>query len=111
MVTMMEVTGNVNIPPNEIRRVTLNGNSDMTAEISLTVIPPQSDDDDDDDDGMSSDCSSPDNENYTRNSANLMAAAMGDDVTAQLAAAGWQTLHLNGLCFCFAFFYFLFITI
>ena len=36
-----------------------------------------------------------------------MAAAMGDDVTAQLAAAGWQKQHLHGLCFYFAFFSFL----
>jgi hypothetical protein len=32
-----------------------------------------------------------------------MAAAMGDEVTAQLAAAGWQKEHgdFTLLCFCF----------
>lgn len=36
--------------------------------------------------------------------ADLMAAAMGDEVTAQLAAAGWQKQHLHGDFSYFAFF-------
>ncbi|RZF38893.1 hypothetical protein LSTR_LSTR012165 [Laodelphax striatellus] len=47
----------------------------------------------DDDDGcLSEDSHSSD----YGNTADLMAAAMGDEVTAQLAAAGWQKQHLHG---------------
>ncbi|XP_039276523.1 DNA-binding protein Ewg isoform X6 [Nilaparvata lugens] len=45
----------------------------------------------DDDDG----CLSSHSSDYG-NTADLMAAAMGDEVTAQLAAAGWQKQHLHG---------------
>lgn len=102
MVTMMEVSHNVGIPNNDGRRLTVNGGSDMEAEISLTVIPQS---DDDDDCGLSSECSTQSHDNYSGTSADLMAAAMGDDITAQLAAAGWQKPHLHGLCslFCFLF--------
>lgn len=34
----------------------------------------------------------------------LLSAAMDDDVTAQLAAAGWQIKHANGDFHFFAFF-------
>lgn len=102
MVTMMEVSTNVPSQNNDDRRLTINGGSDMEAEISLTVIPQS---DDDDDCGLSSD-SNMSGDNYSGTSADLMAAAMGDDVTAQLAAAGWQKQHLHGLCFLFCFFYF-----
>lgn len=44
-----------------------------------------SDDDDDDSTGVS--------DAYEED---LITAAMGDDVTAQLAAAGWQFKHING---------------
>lgn len=102
MVTMMEVSSNVGIPTSDGRRLTVNGGSDMEAEISLTVIPQS---DDDDDCGISSECSTQSHDNYSGTSADLMAAAMGDDITAQLAAAGWQKPHLHGLCslFCFLF--------
>lgn len=93
MVTMMEVSTNVGIQNTDGRRLTVNGGSDMEAEISLTVIPQS---DDDDDGGVSSDCSNQSNDGYSGTSADLMAAAMGDDVTAQLAAAGWQKQHLHG---------------
>lgn len=104
MVTMMEVSTNVGIQNTDDRRLTVNGSSEMEAEISLTVIPQS---DDDDDGGISSDCSNGSNDGYSGNSADLMAAAMGDDVTAQLAAAGWQKQHLHGLCslFCFLIFH------
>lgn len=104
MVTMMEVSTNVGIQNNETRRLTVNGVSDMEAEISLTVIPQS---DEDDDCGMSSECSTQSNDRYSGNSADLMAAAMGDDVTAQLAAAGWQKPHLHGLCSLFCFYFYL----
>lgn len=40
----------------------------------------------------------------------LLSAAMDDDVTAQLAAAGWQFKNINGdFPFFFCFFTFLFI--
>ncbi|XP_065202274.1 DNA-binding protein P3A2-like isoform X5 [Planococcus citri] len=84
MVTMMEVSSNVAVQNNDGRRLTINGGSDMEAEISLTVIPQS---DDDDDGGMSSD-SNHSQDDYSGTSVDLMAAAMGDDVTAQLAAAG-----------------------
>lgn len=105
MVTMMEVSGNVGIQSNETRRLTVNGSSDMKAEISLTVIPQS---DEDDEGGISSECSTQSHDNYSGNSADLMAAAMGDDVTAQLAAAGWQKPHLHGLCSLFCFLYFIY---
>ncbi|XP_065202270.1 DNA-binding protein P3A2-like isoform X2 [Planococcus citri] len=92
MVTMMEVSSNVAVQNNDGRRLTINGGSDMEAEISLTVIPQS---DDDDDGGMSSD-SNHSQDDYSGTSVDLMAAAMGDDVTAQLAAAGWQKQHLHG---------------
>lgn len=105
MVTMMEVSSNVGIPSNDGRRLTVNGGSDMEAEISLTVIPQS---DDDDDGGLSSDCSNQSHDNYSGTSADLMAAAMGDDITAQLAAAGWQKSHLHGLCSLFCLFIFIY---
>lgn len=107
MVTMMEVSTNVGIQNTDGRRLTVNGGSDMEAEISLTVIPQS---DDDDDGGVSSDCSNQSNDGYSGTSADLMAAAMGDDVTAQLAAAGWQKQHLHGLCSLFCFLILLFTT-
>lgn len=103
MVTMMEVSNTVAVQNSDTRRLTINGGSDMEAEISLTVIPQS---DDDDDGGLSSDCSNQSHDNFSGNSADLMAAAMGDDVTAQLAAAGWQKTHLHGLCSLFCFFNF-----
>ena len=102
MVTMMEVSSNVAVQSNDTRRLTINGGSDMEAEISLTVIPQS---DDEDDGGMSSDNSNHSQDDYSGTSADLMAAAMGDDVTAQLAAAGWQKQHLHGLCFLFCLLY------
>lgn len=45
----------------------------------------------DDDDGCMSTQSS-----EFGDGADLMAAAMGDEVTAQLAAAGWQKQQING---------------
>lgn len=51
-----------------------------------------SDDDDDDSTGVS--------DAYEED---LITAAMGDDVTAQLAAAGWQIKHINGDFHFFAF--------
>ena len=47
----------------------------------------------DDDDG----CMSSRSSDYS-NSTDLMTAAMGDDVTAQLAAAGWPKQHFLGDC-------------
>jgi nuclear respiratory factor 1 len=53
----------------------------------------------DDDDGCPS---SPGSAQFDEG-GDLMAAAMGDEVTAQLAAAGWQNEHgdFTLLCFCF----------
>lgn len=50
---------------------------------------------DDDDDEPSSD--------ETYEEGDLLTAAMDDDVTAQLAAAGWQYKHINGDFHFFAF--------
>lgn len=96
---MMEVSDAAGSSNEETRKLSLNGDADMEAEISLTVIPQSDDDDDDDDDDDSSLDNSMNNDNLSENSTDLMAAAMGDDVTAQLAAAGWKRCHLNGLCF------------
>lgn len=60
--------------------------SSTTETLSLTV---QSDDDDDDG------CMSSHSSDYG-NSSDLMTAAMGDEVTAQLAAAGWPKQHFLG---------------
>lgn len=60
-----------------------------------------SDDDDDE----------PSSGSETYEEGDLLTAAMDDDVTAQLAAAGWQYKHINGdfpfflLFHCFFFFY------
>lgn len=51
---------------------------------------------DDDDDDQSSG-----SEGYEE--GDLLSAAMDDDVTAQLAAAGWQIKHANGDFHFFAF--------
>lgn len=52
--------------------------------------------DSDDDDGCPS---SPGSMHY-EDSGDLMSVAMGDEVTAQLAAAGWHTIH-GDVLFCF----------
>jgi len=57
-----------------------------------------SDDDDDDSTGVS--------DAYEED---LITAAMGDDVTAQLAAAGWQIKNINGDFHFFAFPFFSFV--
>jgi nuclear respiratory factor 1 len=57
----------------------------------------------DDDDG----CMSSHSSEYD-NSADLMAAAMGDEVTAQLAAAGWPKQHSLGDFTLFVFIFFIF---
>lgn len=57
-----------------------------------------SDDDDDD----------PSSESETYEEGDLLTAAMDDDVTAQLAAAGWQYKHINGDFHFFAFSFFWF---
>lgn len=59
-----------------------------------------SDDDDDE----------PSSGSETYEEGDLLSAAMDDDVTAQLAAAGWQYKHTNGdFPFFFRFLTFLFI--
>lgn len=57
-----------------------------------------SDDDDDD----------PSSESETYEEGDLLTAAMDDDVTAQLAAAGWQYKNINGDFHFFAFSFFWF---
>lgn len=52
--------------------------------------------DSDDDDGCPS---SPGSMHY-EDSGDLMSVAMGDEVTAQLAAAGWHSIH-GDVLFCF----------
>lgn len=52
-----------------------------------------SDDDDDE----------PSSGSETYEDGDLLSAAMDDDVTAQLAAAGWQIKHINGDFHFFAF--------
>jgi len=59
-----------------------------------------SDDDDDD----------PSSGSETYEEGDLLTAAMDDDVTAQLAAAGWQIKNINGDFPFFFAFSFLFIT-
>lgn len=54
--------------------------------------------DSDDDDGCPSSPNSPGSIHYDE-SGDLMSVAMGDDVTAQLAAAGWH--KYGDVCFCF----------
>lgn len=58
---------------------------------------------DDDDDG----CMSGQSSTYG-DSTDFMTAAMGDEVTAQLAAAGWQKQHSHGDFLCFFYLFFLF---
>lgn len=55
-----------------------------------------SDDDDDE----------PSSGSETYEEGDLLTAAMDDDVTAQLAAAGWQYKHINGDFHFFAFSFF-----
>lgn len=57
-----------------------------------------SDDDDDE----------PSSGSETYEEGDLLTAAMDDDVTAQLAAAGWQYKHINGDFHFFAFHFFVY---
>lgn len=67
-------------------------NNVETNGLQLSVIQGSEEEDDDMSTGSLGDS---DNEEF-QDSAALMAAAMGDEVTAQLAAAGWQKIHING---------------
>lgn len=69
-------------------------NNVETNGLQLSVIQGSEEEDDDMSTGSLGDS---DNEEF-QDSAALMAAAMGDEVTAQLAAAGWQKIHINGWC-------------
>lgn len=62
---------------------------DTSAPESLSLAVVNSDDDDDDG------CMSGQSSTYG-DSTDFMTAAMGDEVTAQLAAAGWQKQHSHG---------------
>ncbi|KAI5711274.1 hypothetical protein M8J75_015622 [Diaphorina citri] len=68
-------------------------NSNIENGIQLSVV--QNSEEEDDDDMSTGSIPDSDNEEF-QDSAALMAAAMGDEVTAQLAAAGWQKIHING---------------
>lgn len=67
--------------------------------LSLSVVN-QSDDDDD----CMSTGGSAHSSDFNGSTTDIMVAAMNDDVTAQLAAAGWQKANFNGWCSqCFVF--------
>lgn len=77
----------------KVRRVSMVTMMDTTAPEPLTLAV-QSDDDDG--------CMSTQSSEFG-DGADLMAAAMGDEVTAQLAAAGWQKQQINGDFLCFRY--------
>jgi hypothetical protein len=96
MVTIME-TGQTLMETSNSNNQTLmdTSNSNIENGIQLSVV--QNSEEEDDDDMSTGSIPDSDNEEF-QDSAALMAAAMGDEVTAQLAAAGWQKIHINGWC-------------
>jgi hypothetical protein len=61
--------------------------------VFLDQFPDASEDDDDDDDFLTSDESTCDDDLDCRSGLMMSAAVAGDEVTAQLAAAGWCMPH------------------
>lgn len=68
---------------------------DTTAPESLTLAVQSDENDDDCDDG----CMSSQSSEYG-DDGDMMNSSLSDDVTAQLAAAGWQKQLVHGDCFC-----------
>lgn len=96
MVTIMETGQTLMDTSNVNNQNILDTSNNVENGLQLSVV--QSCDDDDDDDMSTGSIPDSDNSEEFQDSAALMAAAMGDEVTAQLAAAGWQKIHINGWC-------------